>query len=951
MSGRPSLARLLQKALFPKLLAALLFICLFISSAVLYFAKDQVADTQRSHIENLRADIDYSLRDTLLLMESIAANDLLTNSLIDLEQRDTYLPLFFRTLRLTRSNTDSLGLFDFSGEPIITNHWDNHVPESLSTHWQKPTLEQGRRFWEITENGIILAVPVFIGSSAEGALVLYIKNLNELIYNRDTRSTQLIVNEQNRVVYSSSPTLLAPGTTFNKTDYEHWVSYTKSWQGLNVISMSSVASAYQSVLWLIPVVIICIVATILVGLYAVNRSAAMTASTLQSLYESILVSMERKTAARSVAPDNEAMELAVIREAFDNLTSNLMAITLSNRQFSNVIDSLEEMLIVMNNDGNIIMANHRYDAVLKDHELDQKALENICQRLKIEQAPVDMHYKNANGQSLVLKWTLLPFYNEARDVIGSILVANDVTSQRKLEDRIHLVTQAMENATVSIAIAQITGQSSEIVYSNSHFSALSGFEKPHITGNSLLMLCGENTEKDKIAAIAHAIDTGESIDTTMLFYKKNGVSFYARTVLTPVQLKGKVTHYAIFIQDVTEQEQTREYLEDARYRAEESARMKSSFLASMSHEVRTPLHGISGTLQLLEDSQLDTRQSQYLNLAMQSMNNLQHIVDDILDFSKIEAGQLNIEHTHFNLALLLDSICEQYQANCQAKGIRLIMTKVLQDHEQVIGDPVRLRQILGNLLSNAVKFTSHGEVAMTIRLQSQPGGLQLFGEVSDSGIGIAGDKIQHIFEVFTQEDSTTTRRFGGTGLGLAITRQLCQLCGGDIHVSSVKGKGSSFSFVIMLQEATDHKAPEQITRPAPQTPNDLPPAKILLVEDNEINQLIAKENLASHKVITAVNGKQAISALNQIKAQFDLILMDCHMPEMDGFEATQRIRNGEAGERYLNVPIIALTANAMKGDRETCVAAGMDDYIAKPFTQEELARVIGEWAQTSTSSY
>ena len=162
----------------------------------------------------------------------------------------------------------------------------------------------------------------------------------------------------------------------------------------------------------------------------------------------------------------------------------------------------------------------------------------------------------------------------------------------------------------------------------------------------------------------------------------------------------------------------------------------------------------------------------------------------------------------------------------------------------------------------------------------------------------------------------------------------------------MKGKGSTFSFVIVLQEAIETHIQETTDRPAPTTPDDLPPAKILLVEDNEINQLIARENLSKHKVITAVNGKQAIKALNQMKAQFDLILMDCHMPEMDGFEATKRIRDGEAGERYLNVPIIALTANAMKGDREVCVAAGMDDYIAKPFSQEELARVIGEWTQT-----
>ena len=262
----------------------------------------------------------------------------------------------------------------------------------------------------------------------------------------------------------------------------------------------------------------------------------------------------------------------------------------------------------------------------------------------------------------------------------------------------------------------------------------------------------------------------------------------------------------------------------------------------------------------------------------------------------------------------------------------------------VTGDPVRLRQVLGNLLSNAVKFTSEGTIILRIALTcSDKQSWALRGDVEDTGIGIAPENLDSIFEVFSQEDVSTTRKFGGTGLGLSISRQLCQLMGGDLTVTSEKGRGSCFSFV-MLQGNAEGTQPAQSLNdsqaPAPLLPAKDFCAKILIVEDNEINQLIAREHLSQHKTMTARNGKEALEALNRMKLTFDVILMDCHMPEMDGFETTRRIRAGDAGEKYLNVPVIALTANAMKGDRERCEAAGMDDYISKPFSAEDLLSAV-----------
>ena len=948
MSARPSLASSLQKVLLPKLLAALFAISLLICFTVIYFAQQQVSKNQQQHIENLRTDIDFSVRDTLVLLESIAGNDLLVNSFIDLQQRDNYLPLFFRTLRLSRATNVSLALFDFAGEPIISKNWQNTVPSDLDTLWQPPTLEAGNRFWQVYQNGILMAVPVRIGTSVEGALVLYAQDIGQLINKRENNATQLILGPDQRVLYSTRPDIIAVGSTFTNSEYQHWTRHSSQWQNLTLYSLSPITQAYGSVLWLIPVLLLSIIATVLVSLYGVNQAASLTATTLDTLYESILASMQQKSATRSQPPENEPAELLRIRYAFDNLTANLMTITLSNRQFANVIDSLEELLVVLDTNNTLVICNHRYERVAEHYGLDGAELQRISTYLSQNSTTLDAIYTDASiPRKITIKWALLPFLNAQKEVIGTILVGNDVSQQRDLESRNRLMTHAMESATVSISIADTTRAKMPIVYVNDFFSKLSGYSSAEALGQPATLLTGPRTDQATLDRMFEKVKAGQPLDETVLLYKKDGQTFYGRLVMTPVRLDTIVTHYVVFFQDVTEQEKTREYLEDAKHKAEESARMKSSFLASMSHEVRTPLHGISGTLQLLDAAKLDQKQRRYLTLALQSMHNLQHIVDDILDFSKIEAGQLNIEHVPFNLTLLLETIFEQYYTNCQNKGVELNVQLDLKNIQYVTGDAVRLRQILGNLLSNAVKFTTDGAVSVFIELVDQRHQWQLYGRVSDTGIGIADENIGNIFEVFTQEDDSTTRRFGGTGLGLAITHQLCQLCGGSIAVDSKKGVGSTFSFTIQLAKAPQqHNADNQIAEGRPDS--ELPEARILLVEDNEINQLIARENLNGHKVMTAANGKDALKALNQMKIQFDLILMDCHMPEMDGFEATRRIRAGEAGERYIGVPIVALTANAMKGDREACVAAGMSDYISKPFTANDLQRVIRDWASSES---
>ncbi len=401
---------------------------------------------------------------------------------------------------------------------------------------------------------------------------------------------------------------------------------------------------------------------------------------------------------------------------------------------------------------------------------------------------------------------------------------------------------------------------------------------------------------------------------------------------------------------MTAQQKTAEYLAEAKARAEESTKLKSGFLASMSHEIRTPINGISGMLQLLDKTELSDKQHEYVGLAATSTQNLLHVINDILDFSKIEAGTLTIENTIFQPANLLSMVIEHFAIEAASKGLALEYKYNFAENLSVEADQMRIRQILNNLLSNAIKFTEQGSININARIVDREGQSFLTCAVIDTGIGISPEKLKTVFEEFHQEDVSTTRQYGGTGLGLAICRQLCELMKGTIKAVSTKGEGSQFVFSVpvtsVAQQATDidispTQLRDEMTQATPQT--DM--KHVLLVEDNQINQIVAQNQLVGFNVTAVDNGQQALTALIQNPSLFDVVLMDCQMPVMDGFEATRRIREGQAGEVAQHIPIIALTANAMKGDRERCIDAGMNDYISKPFEAKVLIEKVTLFSQ------
>ena len=381
----------------------------------------------------------------------------------------------------------------------------------------------------------------------------------------------------------------------------------------------------------------------------------------------------------------------------------------------------------------------------------------------------------------------------------------------------------------------------------------------------------------------------------------------------------------------------------ARQQAQLQAESKSAFLAMMSHEIRTPLNGIIGMTSVLLDRELGDPERDCVETIRNSGEALLAIIDDILDFSKIEAGHLDLECEEFEIAETIDSAIEIVKGESVRKSNRLIIDIDPRAPRVVRGDLIRLRQILLNLLSNAVKFTTSGKIELSLELVNEtPGEVELMFTVTDTGLGMSPEQQARLFQPFTQAHISTTRKFGGTGLGLAICKRLVGMMNGSIGARSRPGEGSQFWFTVkFLPSQSGIAAMGRSTTREPAKEQNSQKFHILLVEDNTINQKVAQMMVKDlgYRVDVANNGLEALQAFKN--RQYDLVLMDCLMPEMDGFEATRHIRaSGSAGMR---TPIIAMTANAFAQDREDCLAAGMTDYLSKPVRQQELKEKLQYW--------
>lgn len=565
--------------------------------------------------------------------------------------------------------------------------------------------------------------------------------------------------------------------------------------------------------------------------------------------------------------------------------------------------------------------------------------------------------------------TLEPFYNEARLIVpgrGTIWTSvtasfsywaedgsrvftgfiMDITQKKQTERLLRKEEEKYRSiiANMNLGLLEVN-LNDEIIFANQSFCEMSGFALSELLGKRAMDMFVVDVGKQVIAERLQRRKEGQSDAYEVMIRNKRGEAKWWLISGAPRyddenQLIGSIGIHL----DITEQKQLEHDLILAREQAEASSKSKEAFLANMSHEIRTPMNAILGMAGQLKKTRLDDRQQFFLDNIHAASENLMIIINDILDLSKIEAGKLSLEYIGFEPKTLVSRLIQVLNHRAEEKGLRLMNSRFDPRLSPVlIGDPYRLNQILLNLASNSIKFTQRGVVDITFDVVEETATRQkVHISVRDTGIGMDPDFVKNIFEKFTQEDASITRKFGGTGLGMSITKDLVSLMGGEIHVSSAKGVGTTMTIEIEFEKGSIYDLPK--TEAVHFDPSMLRNKKVLVVDDNEINRLLASTILRNYQVevTEAIHGLDAIEKIQNDLP--DLVLMDIQMPEMDGLEATRIIRR----DISIDLPLIALTANAIKGDHERFLEAGMNDYLSKPFKEDDLMRIISAWLGGTT---
>ncbi len=541
-------------------------------------------------------------------------------------------------------------------------------------------------------------------------------------------------------------------------------------------------------------------------------------------------------------------------------------------------------------------------------------------------------------------------------IIGYLLIGTDNTArkvveaeQKKLDQRLRdqqFYTRSLIESSIDALMT--TDPSGIITDVNKQMEALTGCTRDELIGAPFKNYFTDPERAEAAIKLVLSEKKVRNYELTMraLDGAETVVSYNATTIYDRARTLQGVFAAA---RDVTESKQLEAALQQAKAMAETASSAKSDFLASMSHEIRTPMNVIVGIAELLAKTPLSPDQDRYVQIFRRAGDNLLNLINDILDLSKVEASQLDLECTGFSLTDLIEKVREMVAVRASEKGLSLVCEVAPEVPIGLVGDPTRLRQVLLNLLGNAIKFTESGEVALRVTpaTATSPPGMLRF-TISDTGIGIPSEKLGAIFEQFTQADSSTTRKYGGSGLGLTISKRLVEFMGGRISVESRVGKGSEFSFAVPLalwEGATRRAAVTVDTGPAPA----LPALNILLVEDSPDNRIITMAFLRHTPYRIDVAGNGAIAFEKFTEGSYDLVLMDRQMPVMDGLTATRHIRAWEKDNQRAPTPIIALTASALLGDREKCLAAGCTAFLTKPIKQDVLLQAIREHSAASSS--
>jgi len=638
-------------------------------------------------------------------------------------------------------------------------------------------------------------------------------------------------------------------------------------------------------------------------------------------------------------------ELHESKELFQTVFNNSAAAIIVTDREEKIIawnPCLKSMLDMQRSD----LFNYSIDNVFLPGEW--KRIRTLRMRQKGTLSNLEAQIHNRRGDVLDVNVSVSLIKDSAGQLAGWIGIMQDITKQkvaeRKIRESENKARIILDNSPGAITVLD---ENKRIVSWNRYAEELLGMN----SGDLYLKPVSEIYPPDewkKIQKLELSKEGRRHHIETKVIRKEGKVIDVDLSVNILTDMNKKMIGSVGIMQDITHQKRTKEMLLNAKLAAEEISRAKTLFLANMSHEVRTPMNTIMGMIDLTLDTELSKEQRDNLKTVKDAADILLSLLNDILDLSRVEAGKIHLEKIEINISNIVKSVCKGMSILAKNKNLKLEWEVEPHVPELVHGDPIRLRQVMVNLINNAIKFTFKGTIMIKVRVQamSDDGSCEIIFSVTDEGVGIPQDKLKKIFDPFTQADASTTRRFGGTGLGLSISRKLVDMMGGRIWVESQEFKGSTFFFTGTFPIVKKEDIPQALKEKSieeellAQLPKrDLRHLSILLAEDNIVNQKMAKRILEKRgwSVKTADNGRQVLDYLE--KGAFDLILMDALMPVLDGYEATRLIREREkkTGE---HIPIIALTARAMSGDMNKCLASGMDGYVSKPIDRQKLYETI-----------
>ena len=1121
-------------------------IFLLIASSVIVFIEKSIFSEQLNQLQQERIDRFTENKQRVIdsflgQVNAIASNELVVSGLVDIEQSSNYLLPLIKSYSLVGTSVNSVKIVDYNGSVIVANGIEVSALQANDFAIFEHVIHNVISDYEYTSAGIVFIAPVWVASSAEGAVIVEVpyRDLNEL-FSIDTFGGEIVnINRNDELLFASNKDLAAnffkegasQGHSFflDSKQYGKWyVAEAFSEGGDVVYSFENKDFIIDKLYWLTLLGITSLIIAFAGSLVTVLMSSSIISRTLNNLLHTLQSSKSgREQLKTHITKEDAPDELKEIYRNFDKILNDLTLSESFGNDIQSIINSLSEYLVVFDMKGEVSLSNRSFQtfssSILGDAKVFEKVIPKILQEkaLSTEKSMKDFEcvytvfsdfidgLKNSKSER-VIRWSRSLYLNPQNTVGGLTFIGVDITEQKSTEKDIKDKNKAIEDLSQRFSLAleaafigvwEFNGDSNALIWDD-RMHDIYKVSKEEFTGSVndwIACVHPEDFERTN-ELLQKSLETAEDFFADFRIIWPNNEVRWISANARVINDEGVLRVVGANI-DITETKRLNEELESALKKAEELVKIKSEFLASMSHEIRTPMNGVLGMLNLLSRTPLSGQQSRYTELAHSSADSLLTLINDILDFSKVDAGKLDLECIDFNLPDLLGEVSEAMAQRAQDKGLEVVLDIADVNTESVNGDPSRIRQVFTNLIGNAIKFTDKGEIFITAATKTTAtGDLILSAAVKDTGIGIPENKIDSLFDSFSQVDASTTRKYGGTGLGLAIVKQLCELMGGGIQIESCVNYGSTFRFTLVLAcakhaDATDikiaserqainledklfividnntanaaavkkqltvwhadvevmytiadamtylqgsvlpamifvnHEMPEvqgldfvekirknqvfdhvkivlmthisstinteklqslkhtsSLLKPVTRkdfvhclfaddtleepeilsvTPMPMPPsvkaetkaeeasstrkARILLVEDNLINQEVALGILASLDLTAdiAENGLEAINILNEKK--YDLILMDCQMPQMDGYATTRAIRSGKTLQ--YDIPIIAMTANAMKGDKEKCLAAGMDDYLSKPINPQQLIEKIDEWSMAQANAH